>query len=228
MRATALTLAALMAASGLAAGAEAATKPKPKPVPKVCKLIVDAPGDSAASAAPGDEAVDIVGGDFASNGKQITAIIRVAKIVETNPNSPLGQSYFMVFGVKGTDDVLSVSAGLYPTGREFKFGYQGVDPNTGVNTSYTLGDATGVVDTAKNELRITADISKFPQAKFLKPGGVVSSMTAEARRVYGQRAVPSQDAGGARVPLGGVTLTFDTAEGKKYTLGAPSCVAIGK
>ena len=227
MRATALSLAALVTVSGLAAGAQAAPKPKPKPKP-VCNLITDAPGDSAASAAPGDDAVDVVGGDFASNGKQITAVIKVAKITETNPNSPLGQSYFMVFGVKGTDDVLSLSAGLYPTGREFKFGYQGVDPNTGVNTSYTLGDATGVVDTAKNEFRITVDIAKFPQAKFLKPGGTVSTITAEARRVYGQRVVGSQQVGPARAPLGGVTLTFDTAEGKKYTLGAPSCVAVGK
>jgi hypothetical protein len=195
---------------------------------KVCNLVVDAKGDSAASVIPGDAAVDLIGGDFASNAKQVTAVIKVDKIVNPNPQSPLGQSYFMVFGLKGTADLLTLSAGLYPTGNEFKFGYQGVDPNTNVSTSYTLGDATGVVDTAKNEFRITADIAKFPQAKLLAPKGSVTTMTAEARRVYGQRVVPSQQVGPARVPFGGATLTFDTAEGKKYTLGAPSCVNVGK
>ena len=215
-------LAALAPLLALGLAAEAAPA-------KVCNLVSDAQGDATASTVPGDDAMDIVGGDFASNAKQLTAVIKIAKIVNPNPESPLGQSYFMVFNLKGTADTLSVSAGLYPTGNEFKFGYQGVDPNTGVNTSYTLGDATGVIDTAKNEIRVTADIAKFPQAKFLKPGNSVTTLTAEARRVYGQRVVPSQQGpAGPRIPLGGATLTFDTATGKKYTLGAKSCVVIGK
>jgi hypothetical protein len=210
-------VAACVAATGLTAQAAA-----PK---KVCNLVTDAKGDSVIVAAPGDASSDIVGGDFASNAKQLTAVIKLDKLANPNPQSPLGQAYFMVFTVKGTADVLSVSAGLYPTGNEFTFGYQGLDPNTGVNTSYTLGDAKGVIDMAKSEIRITADIAKFPQAKLLKPKGTVTSMTAEARRVYGQRVVPSQQGPvGPRVPLGGATLTLDTATGKKYTLGALSCV----
>jgi hypothetical protein len=223
-------VAGLAAAATLAAiGAVPAEAAKPKPPKPVCNLVVDDKGDATASTVPGDTSVDLVGGDFASNTKQITAIIRVDKLVNPNPQAPLGQSYFATFTVKGLADTLTLSAGLYPTGNQFQFGYQAMDENTGVNTSYTLGDATGSVDLAKGELRISADIAKFPQAKSLKVGGQVTALSLEARRVYGQRVVPSQDTpAGVRVPLGGVTLTFDTATGKKYTLGAPSCVKVGK
>lgn len=201
--------------------ASAAAKPKP-----VCKIIVDETGDAKSANVPGDDSVDIVGGDFASNGKQVTGIIRLKALTKTNPQSPLGQAYFVSFKVKGSEDTLTLSAGLYPTGDQFSYGYQGVDPVSGVNTSYTLGNATGKI--VGNEIRITAPISKFPQAKFLKNGNKVTTLAADARRVYGQRLVPSQQVGPARAPLGGVTLTFDDAVGRQYTLGARSCVAIGK
>jgi hypothetical protein len=219
--ATAATLAAI--------GAVPAEAAKPKPPKPVCNLVVDDKGDATASTVPGDTSVDLIGGDFASSTKQITAVIKVDKLVNPDPQAPFGQSYFATFNVKGLADTLTLSVGLYPTGDEYKFGYQGVDENTGVNTSYTVGDATGSYDLAKGELRVSADIAKFPQAKYLKAGGQVTVLTLEARRVYGQRKVPSQDTpAGVRAPLGGLTLTFDTATGKKYTLGAPSCVKVGK
>ena len=214
---TAATIAALGAVP-----AHAATRA----VPKVCNIVTDPPGDSTASVVSGDDSVDIVGGDFASNAKTITAIIRLKGFKQSDPQAPLGQSYFVIFSVRGVADTLTMSAGFYPTGTEYKFGHQGVDPVLPLNTSYTDGDATGLVK--GNEIHISADISKFAVAKSLKPGAQVTSISVEARRVYGQRAVPSQNVGPARAPLGGLTLTYDTASGKKYTLGAPSCVAIGK
>ena len=211
--ATACTIAALAAVP-----AEAA-----KVAPAVCKLIFDDEGDQSA---PGDASVDIVGGDFATNGKQVTGIIRLKALTNPNPASPLGQAYFLTFTVKGSADQLTLGAGLYPTGNQFTYGYQGVDPTSGVNTSYTLGEAKGVI--AGNEIRITADIAKYPQAKFLKNGNKVTTLAADARRVYGQRVVPSQQVGPVRAPLGGLNLTHDDATGKTYTLGARSCVAVGK
>ena len=214
--ATACTLAAI--------GAVPAHAAKAKPAPAVCKLIFD---DEADYTVPdGDASVDIVGGDFASNGKQITGIIRLKGLTNPNPRSPLGQAYFIEFTVKGSSDILTLSAGLYPTGNQFGFGYQGPDPVLPINTSYTLGEAKGVI--AGNEIRITADIAKFPQAKLLKNGNKVTTLEANARRVYGQRAVPSQQVGPVRAPLGGLTLNYDDATGKTYTLGARSCVAVGK
>ena len=218
-------------ASVLAAGlliAATASVSHAAPAKKVCNLIKDVKGDATASAMPGNSSQDLVGGDVASDAKQLTAVLRVDKIINPDPEAPLGQSYFLVFTVKGFADSLFVSVGLYPTGNEFKYGWQGPDPNTGVNTSYTLGDAKGVIDTKKNELRVTAPFSAWKAQVKLAKGGQIRSMTAEARRVYGQRLVPSQEVNGVRVPIGGVTLTFDTATGKTYTLGAPSCVAVGK
>lgn len=222
MRLAAGLAAALTITAIGAVPASAAAKPKP-----VCKLVVDDAGDAKhAAPAPSDDSVDIVGGDFASNGKQITGIIRLKALANPSPQAPLGQAYFLSFQVKGSGDTLTLGAGLYPTGDQFTYGYQADDPNTGVPTTYTLGNAAGKV--VGNEIRITADIAKFPQAKFLKNGNKVTTLEADARRVFGQRLVPSQEVGPARVPLGGLTLTLDTATGKTYILGARSCVAVGK
>lgn len=218
----ALPLAALLAVSGLTA-LPATAKPAPKPV---CNLVVDDPDDATPSAAvPSDPSVDIVGGDFASNGRKLTGIIRLKGLVNPNPQAPFGQAYYVLFNVKGSADTLTLFAGLFPTGNQFGYGYQGIDPQSGVNTSYTLGNAVGAIK--GNEIRITADIAKFPQKAFLKNGGQVVTLAADARRVYGQRVVPSQQVGPARAPLGGLTLTLDEADGRKYTLGARSCVKIG-
>ena len=197
-------------------------------VAKACKLISDAPGDAVYNNVPGDDSVDIVGGDFASNAKTITAIVRVKQFTDPNPQSPLGQIYLVAFTVKGVPDELTLSASYLPNGVQYKYGYQGTDPTSGLSTSYTLGDATGT--RAGNEIRISVDMAKYPQAKGLKTGKSVSGITAEARRLHGQRVVPSQDLPvvGIRAPFGGVTTTWDEAAGKKYTLGAPSCVAVGK
>ena len=226
MRLTAGLLTAALLTAAVAVPADAAPKKK-KPAPKVCKLIVDDEGDAhlASPEVPTDESVDIVEGDFASNGKKITGIIRLKSLVEENPRSPMGQVYFLLFKLKGTDDTLTLSAGLYPTGNQFQYGYQAPDPNvSALNVSYTLGDAVGTI--TGNEIRITADIANFPQKAFLKNGNSVTTLTAEARYVYGQRLVPSQNVGPARVPLGGLTLRVDDAAGKPYVLGAPSCVAV--
>lgn len=225
MRLTVGLLTACLVATAAATPATAA--PKKKPVPKVCNIIADDPGDAflGASQVPSDDSVDIVGGDFASNGKKLTGIIRLKALAQQNPRSPMGQVYFVIFKVKGIEDTLTLSAGLYPTGNQFQYGYQAPDPNIPVlNVSYTLGNAVGVIN--GNEIRITADIANFPQKAFLKNGNSVTTLTAEARYVYGQRVVPSQNVGPVRVPLGGLTARLDDATGKAYVLGAPSCVAV--
>jgi hypothetical protein len=215
----ATTLAGLVSVAAPLTGAHA--------VAKACKLITDDAGDSVYNNVPGDDSVDIVGGDFASNAKKITAIVRVKQFTDPDPQSPLGQIYFVVFTVRGVPDELTLSANFLPNGVSYKYGYQGTDPASGLNTSYTLGDATGT--RVGNEIRISVDVAKYPQAKKMKVGTAVTAITAEARRLHGQRVVPSQDTPvGVRAPLGGVTTTWDDAAGKKYTLGAPSCVAVGK
>jgi hypothetical protein len=215
--ATACTLAAL--------GAVPASAAKVKPV---CNLITDDADDATLAAQAGsDPSLDIVGGDFASNGKTITGIIRLKAFTENNPKSPLGQLYYILFNAPKTGQALSMYAMFTPQGASYKYGYDAVDPTTTLNTSYTLGDAKGVRN--GNEIRISVDAKNYPQgAALLKNGARVTGIAAEARALFGQRAVPSQNVGPVRVPLGGLTERVDDAAGKPYVLGTKSCVAVGK
>lgn len=225
---------ALAAALPLAAGsvtgvAHAATKPaaaKPKPV---CNLVTDAAGDATYNNVPGDGNDDIVGGDLASDGKTVTGVIRLAALAQPDPMAPLGQGFFISWSAKGSDAQLFLSARTYPTGTQFIYGYQGVDPTSGINTSYTLGTAAGVVDTAKKEVRISSPTASWKDtgAK-MAPGDKLLAPVVETYRIAGQGLVPSQSVGGQRVPIGGLLLPFDTADGKNYVVGTPSCVAVGK
>ena len=221
MRLRSSLIAAAIALTGFDGSAQAAP---------VCNLIVDAEGDDTVVATPSDASTDLVSGDVASDATTLTAVLRVKKLANPNPRAPFGQSYFMVFNVKGSPDPLFVSAGLYPTGNEFIYGYQGVDPTNGINTSYKLGDALGNVDLDKGELRIHVSLNAFAEKAKLTKGTKVSGMIGESRVFAGQRLVPSQSVGPSpRIPLGGFTLTVDTAEAtKSYELGTPSCVAVGK
>lgn len=231
--------AALLAVSLLvpvgAGVATAAPKPKPKPVPlkPVCNLVVDDKADATYNMVPGAAGDDIVSADVASDSTLITGVIRVAALAANDPQAPFGRGYFVNFTAPGSPDVLFLSARTYPTGNTFVYGYDGVDPNTGVNTSYTLGSASGVVDTAKGEVRISVpikDLATGAKANLAK-GNKLSGLTAEVFRIAGQGLVPSQSPapGAPRVPLGGVLLPFDDAVGTtSYALGHPSCVAVGK
>ena len=212
---------------GAASHAWGVSKPKAKPV---CQIIKDATGDAAYNGAvPGDGNDDVVSGDLASDGKTITGVIRLAALSQPDPMAPFGQGFFVRFTPKGTDKVLFVSARTYPTGTTFVYGYAAPDPNTGVNTSYTLGTAKGVLDTARKEVRISAPVAGFvpAQVKLVK-GLKLLSPTADTWRIVGQGVVPSQEVGGARVPIGGLLLPFDDATGPAYVVGTPSCVKPGK
>ncbi|MCA1823492.1 MAG: hypothetical protein LC640_04360 [Frankia sp.] len=153
--------------------------------------------------------------------------------MKTDPQSPLGQGWFLQFVPKGLSgaDFLFLAAYESPTGgEEFVLGHQGPHPQLPNPTSFADGSATGVVDEAKSEVRITANIKDFgDNAKLLAPGSKISALTAEARRIGGQRAVKSQTVGPTYAPLAGFTFTFDDAESTKtYTAASPSCVAVGK
>jgi len=221
-RAYLLALPLLMLTTGGALTvADAAVKP-------VCKLIVDDAGDATYNNVPGAAGDDIVSGDVASNGKTITGVIRLAALSSPDPTAPLGHGFFVEFGVKGVESLLFLSARTYPTGTKFVYGYSAADPNTGVNTSYTIGTATGVVDTAKKEVRISAPNAGFaPAGSKLPLKSKLLTPTAKSYRIGGQGVVPSQNVGPARAPLGGFLLPFDDAAGGSYLVGTPSCVKPG-
>src|SRR5262245_27463636 len=74
-----------------------ATKPKPKPKPKpVCNLVTDPAGDASllagASGQGYDASLDIISADVASDGKTITAVVRVKTLAKpaNDTAAPLG------------------------------------------------------------------------------------------------------------------------------------------
>jgi hypothetical protein len=221
IRATVLIVALLPL--GAATTALAATKPTAKPV---CQIIKDAAGDAEYNGAvPGADGDDLTSADIASDGKKITAVLRMAAVSANDPAAPLGRGYFITFGAKGSDNDLFLSARTYPTGTKFIYGYSAPDPKTGKNTTYTIGEATGSFSPENKEVRITAPNAAFaPAGTKLPKNTKLLTPAATIYRIAGQGLVPSQEVAGTRVPIGGLLLPFDDATGKNYVVGSASCV----
>jgi hypothetical protein len=222
---------ALLAMSLLVTGGVGAvSSASAKTVKPVCDLVQDAKGDAGYNHVPGNNSDDIVSADVASNSTTITGVLRTAGLTVPDPEAPLGRNYTVLFTAPGSADVLYLSARTYPQGTQFFYGYQAVDPSTTVKTNYSLGSATGVVDTAKGEVHVSVPVKSFvagAKAK-LAPGAKLTGLEATVDRIVGQGFVPSQNVGPQRVPFGGLLLPFDDATGGSYVMGTPSCVVVGK
>jgi hypothetical protein len=230
VRARATVVAAALLVSAGAGYASAAPKAKPKPVKPVCNLVVDDKADANLSGVPGGAGDDILSADVASDGVTLTGVVRMAGLAANDPEWLNGRAYFAEFTAPGSPDVLFLQARAYPTGVIWSYGYSGVDPTSGINTSYTLGSATGVIDVAKKEVRISAPVKGFvtgAKAKIGK-GAKLAALGARVFRQGGQGLVPSQEVAGTRVPLSGLNVLLDDAFGGSYVVGTPSCVAVGK
>ena len=210
-------------------GSAQAAKVKP-----TCKLVVDGKADNKLSptgngGVPGSPSTDIVSADVASNATTLTAVVRVAKLANPDPQSPLGQAWAVYFLAPRNPTLYFLVARAYPTGNHFYFGYQGSDPNLPLTTLYPVYEGKGVLDLAKSEVRISVPLKAIASTVKLPKGSRLGSLEAKAMEIAGQGVVPSQNVGPARAPLGGLSETMDDAVGKTtYPMGAPSCVAVGK
>ena len=199
---------------GGTAASQAAVKKKPAPKP-VCNLVTDPKGDSSLSTAAtlpgtGDDALDIVSADLAASAKTLTAAIRLVKVADTATTAPNGFSVVYTFTAPSKPDVplyLRYFAGSPALDGLFEYGYD--DPTNGLTP---LGDAFGVVDTAKNEIRISAPLNGFDAQAPIKKNDKLAGFDVTTSRdlvvllTYADR--------------GTATTT--------YTVGAPSCVTPGK
>jgi len=211
--ATCLVVAVSLAVAGTAA---AATKPVAK---KVCNLVVDPAGDASLQAPlPADEKLDIVGADVASNAKAFTAVIRV-KNLSAATTSQLGNELRLQFDLPGAEAPVWFGYASSAYGGE-AFQYGVIGKGTGGSTSPT-GDAVGVVDTAKNEIRMTVSVSELSALGKAKPGSKVSNLSVTAAQLIGV----APNASGV---YGFLSQPVDDATGKSYVAGAPSCVVPGK
>ena len=194
---TALVLTAA-ASVALAGGAVAA------PAKRVCNLISDPAGDVTLPSAN----LDVVSADFASDAKKITGVIRVTKLANSDGTAPTGVAYNFRFKLQGdeTQYYLLASAVPSPLGATtFEYG------TITTNRLTPLGDATGAIDLAKNEVRVSAPTT-LGSAK-VKPGTKVVNLQALTQRRF--------------VALLSTADSTVIDESKSYTAGTPSCVTPG-
>lgn len=192
-----LSAAAVLAATGVAAAA-----PAPKPV---CNLITDATGDVTAPSAN----LDIVSADIATDAKRITGVVRVARLANGDGTAPTGVAYNFRFKLPGDAAQYYLLASIEPApvgATTFEYG----TIETG-NSLTPLGEGSGKVDLAKNEVRITAPTTLG--SKKVKPGTKVLSLQALTQRRF-------------VVLLSGADSTV-IDESKTYTAGSRSCVTPG-
>lgn len=188
MRSLAVVAAVLVAAGG--ATAEAA-KAKPKPL---CNLVTDKSGDVVT----GNATLDVIGGDIATTPKMVTTVIRFAKLSEQDLMSPTGRFYEFAFTYEGRGQ--SLTASFDPLGK----------PTWGKG-------GKGVVDVAKNEIRIHLPVDNLTGRPALKPGAVFTNLLV--RSDLGNPAYP--------IPTT-LLLAGDSAQGTKpYPVHAASCVRVG-
>jgi hypothetical protein len=229
VRLAVIPLVALVAAT--APVADAAPKAKPKPA---CSIITDAKGDTFATRAqdaqgafgPQEDALDIVSGDLASDGKVLTAAVRLVKLSRSVPTSPTGLTVGLDFLIGSNTSVVRLQA-VMVSGSADRFEVTSRDADALPNTPSTfVGEVTGVVDEKKNEVRITAPAAMLAPFGGLKPGTKLipnanESATA-SRGVPAITTTPGQPAT-TRGPFADIA-----AAGKTITVGAPSCVVPGK
>lgn len=201
----------LVASAGLAAAA-----PAPKPV---CNLIDDPKDDTflvraqdgAGTYGPQEDSLDIVTADVATDAKTLTGVIRVKSLAAAAATSPGGASYDINFTTPSSPSPLYVRAVVPSTGEPTaEAGSR--ESLVVTSVSAALGAGTVVVDEAKNEVRFSFPLDHFKAVGGLKPGAKLTFGDITTGRAAGSRAVFADAA----------TST------KTYTVGAPSCVAVGK
>ena len=214
--------------AGVAPLAEAAPKPKP-----VCQTITDPKGDTFAVRAqdaqgaygPQEDALDIVSADLASDGKVVTAVVRLSKLSRAIATSPQGFTVGVDFIIGSSSDVVRLQGVLVQGGDRFEVSAKAGDALPNVPSTF-VGAATGVVDEKKGEVRIHAP------AELLKPYGTLAPGTKlipnEAESATASRGVPAiTTTPGAPMTTRGPFADI-AAAGKTIAVGAPSCVVPGK
>ncbi|HEV2890970.1 MAG TPA: hypothetical protein VGX28_11405 [Frankiaceae bacterium] len=214
MRARALLVTTSLLATGLSAvAAQAAT------VPPSCNMAKDGTGDTnndleGAPVFPADQGLDLVGGDVASNAKNITAVIRLA--AAPGDATIYVKRYIAQFKVAGQSNPMVLAAAISATGTTYSFGWYG-ETTTGTGFNYSSTPATGSID--DKTITITAslaDVAAQAELGAVKKGAKVNALTLSANR-----RLP------ALTQAPGFVYPADEAIGKGvYYAGNASCVKV--
>ena len=201
----------LVAAVALGGGATAA------PAKPACNLMTDPKGDASfLDTLPNDRSLDIVSADVATDAKTLTGVVRVDAFSGVSPTSPLGRGYYVLFNAPKAEFPIYLNVQITPDLTSFEWGTRETLPS-GSGRYVEQGTATGVVDTAKNELRISVPLKDVAAVTKLTPGTKLTALTANSTSLIGTSRTPS------------LVATVDDAAGTKpYVVGTKSCVVPGK
>ena len=228
---------ALVPVAALVALVAPAAVAAPKVAPS-CNTITDPAGDTFAfrtqndppagspAYGPQDDNLDLISADLASDGKVVTAVVRIKKLSRTVQTSPTGLTAAIGFLIGSGDTVVRLQAVL-ATGQADRFEVSAIPPDNLPNQPSTyVGDVTGVVDLAKNEVRITAPAAMLAPYGTLKPGTPLIPNDAESATV--SRGVPAITSTPGQPMTTRGPFADIAAGGKAVKVGAPSCVVPGK
>ena len=223
-----------------AAVALLALSPAALAAPKSCRLLVDPAGDDRvttdSTTTPQTEDVydssdlDVVSADVASNAKNITAVVRTTTLHESDPESPTGRKWDVLFVVGEQRYIMSATTApdgyrgiVYRETADYEEGGYGATAGEGI------GRAKVDLDYKRKEVRITAPLSHFAPYTSISHGRHVRNIEVWAFHHYGT--------GGGRVETptdfvvdygsGGAGHSVDHGVTKKtYVAGSASCVAV--
>jgi hypothetical protein len=181
--------------------------------PTVCNLVQDGSGDANASYVigpnqPNAKAIDVISADVAIDKAHVGVGIRMGDVSQSNPHVNAGHGVTFAFGRAGAEKL--VFRGVRDALGAWTWEYGHME---GTNERYD-GTAQGVVDPARNEIRIWV-----------------------AQAALGERTIPLGQA-----VVGPVVRTFDRAgvtqyqdsapqdgtKSLKYVAGHKTCVPLGK
>jgi hypothetical protein len=220
---------ALLVTGALAVPAHAAPR-------KVCHLLGPNSGFLNSRGVPYSHPLHIRSADIASNRTHLTAVVRVKDLGDPLLG-PTGESFGFKFSRHAEENYFLTAMSWQSGEPVFSAGMYSEpfdpQPNQVSSPTYTtFGRVKGVVDVAKDEVRITVPLSllrKHP-AHSLKRGAKVTYLSADTATWYG---VERPEAASALPPEArtGVGYSGAFTYGSTritYTLGAPSCVAVGR
>lgn len=243
MRTRAALAAGLVATIAITGTANAAGhKKKAKPATKpVCNLVQDPSGDApldltlglAPSSMPNDPNGDILSADLSSNGKFVTAVIRVKSIAAPGTTWPLAHFYMLSWTAPGHDTPVYLGGIVDPDpaagavlGPQYVFGDGGEFQKALIYYNIDSTAVKGTVNTAKNTLTLSVPISAISAYGKFTPGNKFSGLVATSQALVNGPVLPTN------LPAVGGSIAWgwaeDTANGAKdYTAGTPSCVKPG-
>ncbi|MDT7572815.1 MAG: hypothetical protein QOE05_2989, partial [Actinomycetota bacterium] len=176
--------------------------------------------------------LDIVSADIATDAKNLTAVVRLSTLHETDPESPTGRMWELFFVVGEQRYVIS-SRVVFDKhdGYVYRETTRHEEGGNGASSAAGIGEAKVVLDYARAEVRATAPLSYFTPYTPIYKGAPITHLEAWSYHFDG--------VGGDRYELpndlvvdygsGGAGDSVDSARSTKYYLaGGKSCVVVGR